>query len=52
VVFKTGAINRSAISPATTVLLQLRRNQLIALGVQVVFKTTRFNRSRIPPRYP
>ena len=37
-VFKTGAINRSATSPTTTVLLQFRRNQLIALVVQSGFQ--------------
>src|SRR5438105_13528368 len=39
-VFKTGAINHSAISPITTFLLQFRRNPFISYGVHVVFKFT------------
>jgi hypothetical protein len=49
-VFKTGAINRSATSPATTVLLHLIRNRLIQLGLQPVFKTGAINRSANSPR--
>src|ERR1017187_8378815 len=65
-VFKTGAINHSATSPATTVLLQYmqsrtlqRRRDLCFHSITCrrsqrrgVFKTACFNRSHIPPHEP